>query len=452
MFFRVYVYIGLNLLLACRSRPSIPVIPDTVTYHQHIAPILAQSCVSCHRHDGVAPFPLDNYTYASRKGKTILNVIQSGYMPPWPADTSYSHFIGEKTISDFEKKLITKWIETGLQEGEKSNEEYTEKATIVSRRKADTVIYFKNTFKIKGDNRDKFLLMKIPLQFPPNTYSQAIEFVPDNKKLIHHVNTHLIYYDHNKKNNIYAGIDYLDHEGLSGNSKDYHTQLGILHDDGSYPLLAPSVCNYLPGMESVFYPDDIGGFALPERGAFYLNDLHYGPSTKDTLDNSYFKIYYAKNKPKRPLKEFQIGTLGKSPVRPPLIIPANEIDTFTIDYILPDTISLLSIIPHMHLLGSYFEAYAILQNNKKIPLIRIPKWNFRWQYVYTFPTIKVLPKGTQIHVIGIFDNTENNPLNPHHPPQIIIEREGSMRTTDEMFQFLLLYIDYHRGDENKKLD
>ncbi len=42
-------------------------------------------------------------------------------------------------------------------------------------------------------------------------------------------------------------------------------------------------------------------------------------------------------------------------------------------------------------------------------------------------------------VFGTFDNTSDNPENPFDPPRLIRERNGSMGTTDEMFQFIISY-------------
>ena len=37
----------------------------------------------------------------------IKHVINNNYMPPWPADTSYSHFLNEKKITNKEKKFYS---------------------------------------------------------------------------------------------------------------------------------------------------------------------------------------------------------------------------------------------------------------------------------------------------------------------------------------------------------
>jgi hypothetical protein len=115
-------------------------------------------------------------------------------------------------------------------------------------------------------------------------------------------------------------------------------------------------------------------------------------------------------------------------------------------------ISLLTVNPHMHLLGKSFWAYAVSLKGDTIPLIKINKWDFRWQYFYTFKKMVKIPKGATIHTVGVFDNTRENPNNPFSPPQLVSEREGSMRTSDEMFQFIVTYLPYMSGDENISLE
>jgi hypothetical protein len=115
-------------------------------------------------------------------------------------------------------------------------------------------------------------------------------------------------------------------------------------------------------------------------------------------------------------------------------------------------ISLVTINPHMHLLGKSFLAYAVKPDGDTIPLIRIPRWDFRWQYFYTFPKMLRIPSGSMIVAEGVFDNTTSNPNNPFNPPQEITGLKGSMRTTDEMFQLIMTFLPYELGDENIQLD
>lgn len=184
-----------------------------------------------------------------------------------------------------------------------------------------------------------------------------------------------------------------------------------------------------------------------------MNTLHYGPSYKDTTDRSRFNLWFTDTPPERPMRELALGTLGMSPVVPPLIIPPDTVMTFTTSMTVPKDISVITINPHLHLLGKHFLAYAVTPARDTIPLIRINNWDFRWQYAYTFTHMLHVPKGSVIRVEASFDNTANNPNNPHDPPHLVREPEkGSMRTTDEMLQFFVNYLDYRPGDEQFSLE
>jgi hypothetical protein len=84
-------------------------------------------------------------------------------------------------------------------------------------------------------------------------------------------------------------------------------------------------------------------------------------------------------------------------------------------------------------------------------LIRIPEWDFRWQYFYTYEKVLVIPKGYTIEVVAVFDNTIENPFNPNSPPKTLSEAGKNMKTTDEMFQFFVNYIPHQKGDDQIKL-
>ncbi|PYS32725.1 MAG: hypothetical protein DMG14_33710, partial [Acidobacteria bacterium] len=59
-----------------------------------------------------------SYEDVLKKAKTIAAVTKSRYMPPWPADPSYAHFLGERVLTDKEIQLITSWVENGRPQGD----------------------------------------------------------------------------------------------------------------------------------------------------------------------------------------------------------------------------------------------------------------------------------------------------------------------------------------------
>lgn len=442
-----YIIAVLVLLASCgEPKPA----PEQLTFAEHIAPIVYENCTPCHRSGEAGPFPLITYEDVSKRAKLIEHVTTTRFMPPWPADPQYVHFVGEKVLSDEAIERIAQWAQHGAKPGDLSKAPappvYPSGSSFGT---PDWVIKMPRTFYIEGNNTDHFRVMKLPFELPFDTFVRMIEFVPSNKRLLHHMNGHLITYEPGKKQNVHGGDMAVNTETYD--SRVIHRMLDLLNDDGTYPSMSPSVSNYLPGVEPAQYPDGIGGWRISKKGALYLNDVHYGPSAINDSDQSYFNVFFAPAPPKRPLKEFQMGTLGVSPVEPPLVIPPDVVKTYITRYTVPEDISLLTVNPHMHLLGKTFLAYALTPQGDTIRLVRINNWDFRWQYFYTFPKMVKIPAGSTIVAEGVFDNTKDNPNNPYSPPRIVRERNGSMRTTDEMFQLIVTYLPYQTGDENIEL-
>lgn len=380
-------------------------------------------------------------------------VTKTRFMPPWPADADYTHFVGEKVLSQEQIDLIVRWVDEGCVMGDSTKmpplPEFPKGSQLGI---PDLVIKFRDVLKIKGDAQDQFLLMRVPYEIPADQFITTIEVVPDNRKLLHHLNAQLLSYEFEKRADVFKGKTFVSIDSFPDKLIAYK-ELGLANDDGvTFPTMTQSVTNYLPGVTPPIYPDGIGGFKLARKGALFLKDIHYGPSRVDTTDQTSFNVFYAKSPPKRPTQEFQMGTYGISPTVPALVIPPNEVKTFTSAYQVPFDISILTINPHMHLLGTSFWAYAVTLQGDTIPLIKIKKWDFRWQYFYTFKKMVKIPRGATIHTVGVFDNTRSNPNNPFSPPQLVAEREGSMRTSDEMFQFIVTYLPYQAGDENISLE
>jgi hypothetical protein len=431
--------------------PQVAGLPDTVTFAE-VAPIFRANCMPCHRAGQAGPFPLISYNDVRRKLKMVRKMVVHRWMPPWPADTAYTRFIGEKTLNARQIALIAKWADQGAPVGDTSHlpplPVYPEGSLLG---KPDAVVWMPDTFHIPGDNRDRFMIAKAPFQLERDTFLRAVEFVPGNRRQVHHMNGALVSYAPGAKTRPAEGSAYIDADSTA--SLNAYEVLELRNDDGTWPALTPNMVNYLPGLLPAFYPPGIGGYRIPRTGAFLMNTLHYGPSMKDTTDRSHFNLWFTSVPPERPMREFALGTLGMSPVEPPLIIPADSVKTFTTQLTVPKDISVLSINPHMHLLGKRFLAFAITPERDTIPLIRINDWDFRWQFAYTFRRMVHIPRGSLIKVVAVFDNTRTNPNNPFDPPRTAREPlSGHMRTTDEMLQFFVNYVDYRPGDENISLE
>jgi hypothetical protein len=103
-----YRRLALSLSLfafACRREP---------TYYEDIAPILAVSCVGCHRVGGVARVPLlETYEQAASAAGKIRLVVQTREMPPWGADNTglCRTWRGALSLADADIRTLVKWTE-----------------------------------------------------------------------------------------------------------------------------------------------------------------------------------------------------------------------------------------------------------------------------------------------------------------------------------------------------
>ena len=444
----IYTYLCILVITGCSK--------DNLTFHHDIKPIIHSKCAVCHNPTSVGPFDLITYQDITKRTKMIEEVIKQKYMPPWPADPNYREFLNQVFLTNNEKEKIVSWINSGKHEGVfTSNHILDSLLCETNKNQADLKLYMKNAHITNGSNQDEFLMMAFPFELEKDTFIKKIEFIPDNKSIVHHINAHLINYNNDKKQTIPNEQKSVNTELFS--DEECFNKLDILNDDGTYPILTPSVSNYLPGSKQTEYPDGIGGFIGTKKNILLVNDFHYAPTPYPEKDSSYFKIYFDDSPTDRKVQETQLGTFGISEIIPPLIVPPNKIKKFKTEARITEDISLLTINPHMHLLGKSFLSYAITLSNDTIPLIKIDDWNFRWQYFYTFKKMLKIPAGSRIIVEAIYVNTHNNTDNPFSPTQTVSERKnlngkGSMKTSNEMLQFIINYLPYHPGDENISLE
>src|SRR5258706_370447 len=125
-------------------------------------------------------------------------------------------------------------------------------------------------------------------------------------------------------------------------------------------------------------------------------------------------------------------------------IPAGE-KNYIVEssYTLPVDVEVTAILPHAHYLGKRLEAWATLPDGKREPLILIKEWDFNWQGDYQFAAPVALPKGTKLSMRYSFDNSQDNPRNPNHPPQRV---KYGLQSRDEMAELGLQMLTLNAQD------
>ena len=400
-----------------------------VTWADDIAPILYSKCTSCHHVGGLAPNPLMTYTQAFNYKNLINTYVNNKYMPPWPPDAEYKHLAFERLVSAADKQKITDWVNGGAPEGNPNNAPaqptYTNNASELSQIDftAKMPDYTVNT------SQDLYRCFVLPTNFGSDKFAAEVEVKPGNNSVVHHV---LIFEDTAQvivnKDNADPGPGYTSFFGTgSGSSR--------------------MVGEWVPGTAPIKFPPNMG--VRLKTGTRLIMQIHYPGGTFNALDSTRVNIKFA---PGTPREVFIAPILTETTIiNPPFTVEANAIETFTQQYTntFPLPFTLLSVAPHMHLIGKSYKVYAIGTSNDTIPLIYIPKWDFRWQGVYSFRNpIKMGPNYKMIGETS-YDNTAGNPTNPNTPPQDISFGES---TSDEMMQAYFAFLLYQTGDENIQID
>jgi len=371
-------------------------------------------------------------------------------MPPWTADPNYRHYANERLMEESEIQTIRRWVTQGKAAGDKKLmpriPNYSENSLIDH--KPDMVLKMDEPFKVRGINEELFAVYKFVVDLDEPKDLLSIEYVPGARQLVHHMNFEILKIgddvDPSKGLKIKEMNQALDQNFTP---EEIYTMFGLV---GKQQPERIYYGGWVPGMSPQVFGGDIG-IKLPKRFVVLVNNMHFTPTPIDEFDNSRFNIFFKDEPTRRTVQMVALGTGSQlSFVLPPLELPPGTVKKFHSKYETPGDASVMYLTAHMHLLGKKFRAWAIAPSGTEIPLIKIDKWDFYWQEMYEFNPMIKIPKGSVIHVEGVYDNTINNPNNPFSPPRLI-GTTGGMSTTTEMLTLFMLILPYEEGDEVRKI-
>lgn len=420
---------------------------QTPSFNTGVGAILLQKCGSCHREGGGAPFEMLSYEQFAKRKQFVAEVVGSGYMPPWTADVHYRSFANQTALTAEEKQAILDWVAAGAPRGPKRVAvPLPDFETDPKLGPADVTLAMPTAYTIPGTGQHHYICYKIPYELPGDAFVKAIAFVPGNKALVHHASYQI--FGTGPGVDVFAGPNYYVFKEDSADQIDDARDFRFfgLYDSLGRPPFPVFHSGYLPGTTTQQYPEGIG-FALPRKGVLIIRSLHYSPTPVAREDLSQVQLWLADRPIERRIEfaAFKPRTAGDT-------IPADSLRTYHINIRTQGDMSLLHINPHMHQLGKSFIAWALTPSGDTIPLVHIPRWDFNWQEFYRYKQMLHIPGGSIIHAEGEYDNTRNNPANPHQPPRPVLFETGSMDDTTEMMRLVFLYVPYRPGDEDISLE
>jgi peroxiredoxin len=372
----------------------------TLTYHGRISRLMQRRCVTCHRDEGVAPFPLDTYEDVASHSPMIREVVTRGIMPPWfaaaPNESKPSPWSNDCSLTKTEKRNLLDWIEGEQLEGDATD---APKPLVFAEEwgigKPDAVFAFDEPVPIKATGIIPYKFVSIETNLKEDKWVRAVEIQPGERTVVHHV------------------LVFVQPPGTRRNEG--------AGDGVSYWAI------YVPGNGAQVYPE---GYArrLP-KGSRLVFQLHYTTNGTATEDLTRIGMTFADKPPKYEVKTASI-------VNHRFEIPAGVDNHQVVASIpIPTDVQVLGFLPHHHLRGKASRYELVSEGRKPELLLDVPQYDFNWQLFYKYAEPRIIKQGSSIRFTAWYDNSRDNPANPDPTRPV----GWGQQTYDEMH---LGYVEY----------
>lgn len=331
-------------------------------------------------------------------------------MPPFHAAGPIGRYQFDPRLTEEEIETVARWVDRGAPRG---NPAHLPPANVWPSDEwilgePDLILRPKQAFTISrspeemGKVKETLVLIDLNHEFDEDVYIEALEFRPDNLRIVHH-----------------AVLNTLKAGAILPAQGDYN----VLQWEGK---IDKSIASLVPGSPPATAPN---GFPYEiGKGTRIALQAHYvipAESEKnEESDSTSIGIHYADTVIYRTLRRLHME-LDLSAYE---IQPHQENLTLTTRKILQHDVNVFRFFCHMHFRGRSFQVDRIMPDGAKKQLFKIPRYDFHWQRLYDLKQPLFLPKGSEIEFTSVWDNSSANHDNPDPTKKV---RFG-LRSSDEM--------------------
>ncbi len=398
-----------------------------VTFSKDVAPIFFSKCADCHRPNDIAPMSLLSYKDARPWARSIKEKVLSREMPPWSPDPRYGEFSNDCRLPQSDIDTITAWVDQGAKEGNPKDLPAAPQSLTGGWQigKPDVTLQIPEEWTVKPGDPDNYINFFVPTNFTEDTWVQAAEIQPGNRKVVHHVIAFVVTPQAMAKRKEAeaqgrrtgaSSVMYIDgtlrrtkmdapvnDDGCNTDGAS-RTRRGGGGEEAEGALLA----GYAPGKGIDVLP--AGTAKKVPAGSTIMFQVHYsafaGSLEKPEKDRTRMGLVLAKEPPDKMLITSAVAnTLFKIPAG----AGSHEV---TACMTVPIDLEVVTYMPHMHLRGKDMKYEAIYPDGRRETLLWVPKFSFSWQTMYYLKKPLSVPKGTKIIVTAHFDNSTKNKYNP----------------------------------------
>jgi hypothetical protein len=380
---------GLTLLAGATAR-------EAPTY-ESIRPLLTRHCVGCHSSGEIGPMPLTSYKEVRPWAKAIKEAVLRRTMPPWFADPHVGQrFRNDRSLTTDEIRELVAWVDSGAAQGTPATPSTNPSSSDTTAElfpKPDIVIKVPG-FQVPATGTLQYTFLVTNLHLQEDKWVKEAVWKIDQRQVVHHMNAFV-----RPPGSSYVATVPYDVPYVASKAERLARRPDELENDRRELLIG-----YEPG----YRPEPWGTnrAKLIRKGSDMVFEMHYTANGKAAVDSSELWVYFADQAPKE-------RVLALQPSDRDLAIPPGDPDFHSLaSATFKSPVSLISVQPHMHLRGKAYRMDAIYPDGRREALIRVPRYDFRWQTTYFLDHPLQLPAGTIVECAAEYDNSLNNPVNP----------------------------------------
>jgi hypothetical protein len=379
------------------------------TWNDDVAPIIYRHCLPCHLPEAAAPFPLTTRSDAAKRGRQIVEVTASGFMPPWLPDEDGPRIRGERRMTAEETQTLAVWVANGAPVGV-GPEPTPPEVQPWPLGTPDETLEVSGSVIIPAEGDGTLHTLVLPIDFGEPRHLIASQFLPSTPRALHGVGWLFDTSGHGLRADPgFPGSGYRDMGGAGMNT------IG-------------SLGGWVPGRSAIPLLEDYS-FLVEGKGAI-LVQLHLNGTGKPERESSKLGLYYSEEPRKKNVIDFIMGSLLMD------IDPNESNYVLTDEVTLPVDTELLGLYPKARYVCTHLHVSAIGPKGNTTLLLRISDYNYDWVEPYWYAQPQDLLAGTRIKLEYVYDNSSNNLRNPHHPPR----RISLGRDAEDEMAFLMLYL------------
>jgi len=399
-----------------------------VDYARDVAPILARSCVPCHRKGGIGSWSMDGYERVRGFAAMTREVLLARRMSPWQPDPMHGRFTSELGLAPGEMRTLLHWIERGAPRGEGEDvlARVAQPLPEWPLGPPDLVIELPEQ-KIPATGRFPYRKPEVQLDLETDRWVRAVDLRPSNPEVLHHAFFFIRVKEETEE--LEERLEKLPPERRAkvlawlekkGNSLNAPPEAMKVFDSRAFAW-------YGPGQGIDEFPAGTG--KLMPAHATLAFQLHYVPNGVATTDRPRVGLYFHESKPARELK---VTTAANTDL---VLPPGARAVPVSGEHVFKQDLRLYAMFPHMHYRGRSMRFTAVLPDGSREVLLSVPEFSFDFQVMYRLAEPRLLPAGTRLVCDAVYDNSKTNETNPD--PSVTVK--WGARSTDEMFLGYALY-------------